>query len=192
MAKPFLFLCSQSPRRSEILNLFKVPFNTTPNLLEFEPIPSYNEPPINFTARVAKDKLFASIAADDGIYMAVDTVVSIKKNILGKPKTREDAFDMLSLLNGKIHQVTTCAVLYNTISKVTLFCLDYSQVLFKQATDNQLYNYIDSFKPFDKAGGYGIQDNPEFYKSIIGDFYTVMGLPINRLLKIFGAYGIVK
>jgi septum formation protein len=70
--------------------------------------------------------------------------------------------------------------------------MDEAEVAFAPYNQEQVHDYIHNFQPFDKAGGYGIQDHPPFIDSVHGDYYTVMGLPINRLLKIFSHYGIVK
>ena len=187
-----LLICSQSPRRHNILNTFGVPFSVIPNKLKIEPTPSPNEHPIDYASRVALAKLLASSQYELGSVLAVDTVVSIGDHILGKPQTKEAALKMLQQLNGKKHTVTSCAVFKDQNKLNIQFCIDYALVYFSEVSEKTLRNYIDQFNPLDKAGSYGIQDNPPFLEQLDGDFYTVMGLPINRLLKLFESYGIVK
>jgi septum formation protein len=192
MSKSELHVCSQSPRRHSILNEFDVPFNIAPNKLQVEPNPKRNETPIEYSARMACSKLFASSKNITGSILAVDTVVSINGDILGKPSSRDDAFSMLKRLNGKSHLVTSTAVFLPQNEHDVTFCIDYANVVFKRVSESVLIRYIDQFNPFDKAGSYGVQDNPPFLEKVDGDFYTVMGLPINRLLKLLKSYGIVK
>ena len=192
MSQPELFICSQSPRRHRILDEFDLPFKIAPNKLQVEPNPKQNETPIEYSARVACLKLFASSKNITGSILAVDTVVSINGDILGKPSSKKDAFSILKRLNGESHLVTSTAVFLPHNKHDVVFCIDYANVFFKRVSESVLIQYIDQFNPFDKAGSYGVQDNPPFLDKVDGDFYTVMGLPINRLLKLFKSYGIVK
>jgi septum formation protein len=191
MSRSELFICSKSPRRHSILNEFDVPFNIAPNKLQIEPKPKRNETPIDYSARMACTKLFASSKNITGSILAVDTVVSINGDILGKPSSKEGAFSMLKRLNGESHLVTSTVVFLPQNEHHVMFCIDYAKVIFKPVSEAVLTRYIDQFNPFDKAGSYGIQDNPPFLEHLDGDFYTVMGLPINRLLKLLKSYGIV-
>lgn len=192
MKGPELLICSQSPRRHEILKKFKISFKVIPNKLKSEPSPKRNEHPIDYASRVAFAKLLESSQNSVGLILAVDTVVSIDGHILGKPSTKDDALKMLQQLNGNKHLVISCAVLHSKNNENIQFCIDYATVYFSHVSENILEDYINQYNPLDKAGSYGIQDRAPFFKNVDGDLYTVIGLPINRLLKLFESYGIVK
>ena len=187
-----LYLSSASPRRIEILEGHGVPFKKIPNLLIQEPAITEFESPIDYGARLALAKVMASKASFEGLILGVDTIVYKDNTVYGKPHHAEAAIQMLNELSGASHRVITTCALYDSISSQYFFCSDEAIVSLKPYNDSVIKSYVDEFQPFDKAGGYGIQEDPSFIDSINGDFYTIMGLPINRLLKIFSHYGIVK
>ena len=187
-----LFLSSTSPRRIEILNQFNVPFETIENKLKQEPLAKSGESPTDYVVKTAIEKVNASKKNHNGIILGCDTIVTFKGEILGKPKTKDKAIEMLSQLAGETHQVVTACALFNSIKNEWDFCIDYATVTFKDNCTSQIKRYVKMFHPMDKAGGYGIQDQPSFLSGFSGDYYTIMGLPINRLLKLFSHYGIVK
>lgn len=122
--------------------------------------------------------------------ISADTVVTLKKEILNKPVDREEAIRMLTKLSGKTHKVTTGVCLLSASDKV-LFA-EQTEVEFLPLFKEQIEYYVDRFKPYDKAGAYAIQEwiGAIGIKSIKGDFYNVMGLPVSRLiaeLKNFGS-----
>ena len=120
------------------------------------------------------------------IIIAADTLVTIDGKILGKPDRRDDAYVMLSSLQGKKHTVYTGVSLIksgenNTNNKTRSF-VEKTDVFFRELSNNEIWDYIDTNEPFDKAGGYGIQGlGAAFVSRIEGDFYNVMGLPLSRL-----------
>ena len=99
---------------------------------------------------------------------------------------------LLSELSGGSHHVISACALHDSFHDDWYFCVDHAVVTFVPENKSIINDYILNARPIDKAGGYGIQDKPPFISTIDGDFYTIMGLPINRLLKIFSHYGIVK
>jgi septum formation protein len=186
------YLCSSSPRRHQLLKQANISFSVIPNQLENEPAPHQFESPIRYASRLARLKCIASKRGYKGVVMGVDTVVSFKGTFLGKPGDSVKALSILKRLNGQSHVVTTACALFDTHQNRLRYCIDQAHVNFNHVSVSQLQSYITNFEPYDKAGAYGIQDNPSFLKGYEGDFYTIMGLPINRLLKLLSAYGIVK
>jgi septum formation protein len=187
-----LFLCSQSPRRAQILTDHNIPFIQIDNLLNREPDIFSFEIPKEYAIRLALSKAKASVATHQGLIMGVDTIVVKNQKIYGKPDNHTSAMEMLESLSGGVHNVITACAIYDSLQSNWVVCMDEAEVKFKLFDHDMVDDYIKIFQPFDKAGGYGIQDNPPFLDSINGDVYTIMGLPINRLLKIFSHYGIVK
>ncbi len=187
-----LFLASSSPRRLQILNDHNIPFKQIQNRLINEPDRNQFESPMNYVVRVAYEKVIASKVDYSGFILGVDTIVVFNNQVFGKPKSLNQAKIMLSEFAGVTHQVISACAIVNTDRNQWSFCIDYGCVSFKKKCDESIKKYIESYQPLDKAGGYGIQDNPDFIKKIYGDYYSIMGLPVNRLLKICSYYGIVK
>lgn len=120
--------------------------------------------------------------AEDCLIISSDTVVVFEDKVIGKPKDEKQAFDYLKMLSGKMHQVKT-AVCLKTIDKVECF-VSSANVYFSEINDEEIKEYIKTKEPFDKAGAYGIQGyGSKFIEKIYGDYYTIMGLPINLLYK---------
>src|SRR5699024_6384024 len=112
-----------------------------------------------------------------------DTIVTFKNNILGKPKTKQEAYEMLSLLSGKIHEVFTgVAMVYEDMKQEIFY--ERTEVTFYSLTDEEINNYIASEEPMDKAGAYGIQGlGASFVQKINGDYFSVVGLPVARVKR---------
>ncbi|MBS1566197.1 MAG: Maf family protein, partial [Bacteroidetes bacterium] len=117
------------------------------------------------------------------VILAADTVVVTGSEIIGKPKDREDALRMLKALSGGRHEVITGVVLRRGEEEVAF--ADTTEVWFHPLSDEQLRFYVDKYKPYDKAGAYGIQEwiGVVGIKSIRGDFFNVMGLPVSRVVQ---------
>lgn len=120
---------------------------------------------------------------DDYIIISADTIVVLEEQVIGKPADREDAVEILKKLSGQKHSVIT-AVCISDAHKSISFC-DTTYVHFHSITSAQIEHYVDQYKPYDKAGAYAIQEwiGVVGIKSIEGDFYNVMGLPISLVLK---------
>jgi len=183
--KPII-LASKSPRRSELLKSIH---------LDFEIDVSNVEEVID--KRLSVDKAIEKIALSKAkavakhhrnkIVIGVDTVVLLDHQILGKPKDQQEAFQMLTMLSGKTHQVLSAVAIcfedkiemFHEVTKVTFYKLD----------DKEIQWYITNASPLDKAGAYGIQDfGKVFVKEISGDYYNVVGLPIAKLHQKLKAY----
>ncbi len=184
--KDKIILASASPRRREILTLGGVPFDVCPAADECAP---EHLPPEELVRALARSK--ASQVAEqfaDRIILGADTMVVLDGKMLGKPKSKEHAVEMLMSLQGKEHQVMTGVWLIATndakeIVKEDGFT-DIAAVKFFPMTREEAEEYVATGEPMDKAGAYGIQGyGMRFIEGICGDFYTVMGLPAGRLLR---------
>lgn len=177
-----IILASKSPRRQFILTEAGIYFSVKPvHVLE-----NYAEGiPVNEVAQhlaEKKAKQFPYLKENE-IVLAADTTVIIENKILGKPTNQKEAVQMLNLLSGKTHHVTT-GVCIKDRHQVVAFS-DTTLVQFKVLTDEEIEYYIKNFEPFDKAGGYGIQEwiGMIGVTKIEGSYFTVMGLPIHKVYE---------
>lgn len=173
-----LILASGSPRRKELLSLFRIPFTVVPADVDETMDPA--NAPCEEVARLSAKKARAVKREPDDVVIAADTIVVCEGKVLGKPKSEENAYHMLSLLSGRDHQVMTgCTVLRGekceTFTEVT-------DLHFRTLSEREIRAYIASGEPMDKAGAYGIQGGAAlFCRRMEGDYYNVMGLPVCRL-----------
>ncbi|MBS4176193.1 Maf family protein [Lederbergia citrea] len=183
-----LVLASASPRRKELLQKLNIPFSTfSPHADEsFSPNLSPNEIVTMLALRKAN---MASAQFPESIVIGSDTIVVNNDKVLGKPANRQEAKQMLEQLSGQTHSVYTgVAVVYGKISK-TFY--EKTDVEFWELSDADIERYLDSGEPFDKAGAYGIQGLGALHvKSIKGDYYAVVGLPISRLSRTLSSMGL--
>ncbi|WP_160139090.1 Maf family protein [Chryseobacterium sp. c4a] len=178
-----LLLASQSPRRKELLSSLGFEFDVVkidceeilPENIKIEEAAAY--------LSELKAEAFRSLAAGE-VLLTADTVVAIDQQILGKPKDETDAQNMLRNLSGKTHQVYT-GITIKTADQ-TFTETDVADVIFDEISDDEIQYYIQNYKPFDKAGSYGIQEwlGMAKIKSLTGSFYTIMGLPTHLVYKI--------
>lgn len=185
-----IILASQSPRRKQLLEWAEVPFEivvksteeTYPEGLPAEEIPIHiaRQKAIevkNFLIESGREKIaFETI-------LAADTVVVLDGKIIGKPTDREDAIEILTSLANKTHRVITGVVILSQKGEVAFS--DITTVHFHPLTSDQITFYIDKYQPYDKAGAYAIQEwiGVVGIKSVNGDFYNVMGLPVSRVVR---------
>ncbi len=179
-----LILASNSPRRKELLAGLGVPFEVRvlQDIDEHYP----ENLPVNEVARyIAKEKAdaYRRIVAPDELIITADTVVIVGDEILGKPMDEADAVRMLRLLSGRTHQVTTGVCLL-TAEKERCFDVT-TDVTFKTLTDEEIHYYVNRYRPFDKAGAYGIQEWIGYIgvTGLNGSYYNVMGLPVQRIYQ---------
>jgi septum formation protein len=181
-----IILASQSPRRKQLLEWAEIPFEiivqatdeSYPGTLPIDKVPVY--------IALHKAKAVQQVLNEhqkNNIILAADTVVVLNNKIIGKPKDRDDAVEILSALSGKEHKVITGVVLSEGEKYVSF--ADTTIVLFHELTGEQIEFYVDKYKPYDKAGAYAIQEwiGVVGIKKVEGDFYNVMGLPVSRVVQ---------
>ncbi len=175
-----IILASGSPRRQKFLRDLEIDF--TIKLREIEEIYPANLKGVEITDYLAELK---SSSYDDlkknEILITSDTIVWLENKAIGKPKDRNDAIKILMQLSGKKHEVMT-SICLKTIDSIKIVN-DITQVYFKVLTQEEVEYYVDNFKPYDKAGAYGIQDWIGYIgvEKIEGSFFNVMGLPVHKL-----------
>ena len=190
MANSNLILASKSPRRKQLLEWAEVTFTvisrpteeTFPAGLHIEEIPIYiAREKANATNQYLDDAFHKEYS--DRTILAADTIVVIDDYIINKPINRNDAIRMLTMLSGRSHKVITGVVLHTDTEQVAFS--EVTEVEFFELTLPQIEFYVDKYKPYDKAGAYAIQEwiGVVGIKSIRGDFYNVMGLPISRVIR---------
>ncbi len=178
-----IILASQSPRRKQLLEWAEVPFD----IIVKETDESYpKDLSIDEIAiHIARNKaLVIKSNIDDALpVLAADTIVVLEGLIIGKPKDREDAVNILSSLSGKQHKVITGVVILHNEKEIAF--AETTEVLFHELSLAQIEFYVDNYKPYDKAGAYAIQEwiGVVGIKNINGDFYNVMGLPVSRVVQ---------
>ena len=173
-----VILASQSPRRKELMGLFHIPFQIRVPHIDEVMDPTLS--PAEAVARVSRQKAEAVPRQADDVIIAADTIVVCQDQILGKPRDRQDAYEMLKLLSGRDHQVMTgMTVLRGNVCKTVTEITD---IHFRPLSDREIHAYIRTGEPMDKAGSYGIQGGAAlFAERLVGDYYNVMGLPVCRL-----------
>jgi septum formation protein len=178
-----IILASQSPRRKQLLEWAEVPFD----IVVKETDESYPENLSidEIAVHIARNKALAIKPTVDASVpiLAADTIVVLQGRIIGKPKDREDAVNILSSLSGKQHQVITGVVMLHNEKEIAF--AETTEVLFHELSLAQIEFYVDNYKPYDKAGAYAIQEwiGVVGIKNINGDFYNVMGLPVSRVVQ---------
>lgn len=179
-----IILGSNSPRRKELLSGLNISFQTdTGNT--FEEVYSEDTPHERIPEVLSEGKSYGFHRAleIDEILITSDTLVLCEDRVMGKPHSREEAYEMLSFLSGKQHKVITAITLRDSEKIKTLS--DTAIVHFKALSDKEIYYYIDTFKPFDKAGAYGIQEWIGYIgiDRIEGSYFTIMGFPVHLVYQ---------
>ena len=173
-----LVLASASPRRKELLGLFRIPFSI--RVADIDETMDMEKPPFDEVARVSRMKAAATPREADDIVVAADTIVVCEGKVLGKPRSEEEAVEMLRLLSGRDHQVMT-GVTVAAGEQIQSFT-DVTDIHFRELSDKEIKAYVATGEPMDKAGAYGIQGGAAlFCTRMVGDYYNVMGLPVCRL-----------
>ncbi len=180
---PPIILASKSPRRQELLKLMGVDFKIV--LKEVDE--SYPEGlrPAEIAVYIAekKAKAFDESLNENEVVLTADTIVCIDDLILGKPENEEHACEMLSILSGKKHEVITGVALLQNERLHSFY--EVSDVYFTELSPQQIRHYVQTCKPFDKAGSYGIQEWAGLVaiEKIVGSYTNVVGLPTHRVYK---------
>ena len=182
-----LILASSSPRRKELLEDLRISFEVSSSDVD----ESFDASllPEEIVMDLAKRKAESIVSDKENSYIVgADTIVYCKGNVLGKPQSREQAYSMLKQLSGSTHSVYTGVAIVSNGHCSTFY--EKTDVVFWNLTDEEINNYLDTGEPFDKAGAYGIQGiGRTLVRRIAGDYYTVVGLPISRLIRELKAVG---
>ena len=179
-----IILASNSPRRRELLGglginyevkLIKGIDESYPDSLRGEEIPVF--------ISKAKADAYINVMGENDLVITADTIVYVDDEVLGKPKDKDDAIMMLRKLSGRSHQVITGVTITTKSFQKSFACT--TNVTFDTLSDEEIEFYIDQFKPFDKAGSYGIQEWIGYIgvNGLEGSYFNVMGLPVQRLYK---------
>ncbi|MEP7231301.1 MAG: Maf family nucleotide pyrophosphatase [Ginsengibacter sp.] len=188
MTQEKIILASKSPRRSQLLQWAEIKFDVVAADID-ESYPAELLPlevAIHIAsnkATMVKDNLQSAGANEtDRTILAADTIVVLNDEIIGKPSGRQDAINTLSMLSGRKHRVITGVCILAKEKKIIF--AEETEVEFFELLQSQIEYYIDHYKPYDKAGAYAIQEwiGVTGIKSINGDFYNVMGLPVSRVV----------
>ena len=179
-----IFLASQSPRRKELLTQLRIPFNivnirgideTYPTDIETDDIPEY--------LAIRKAEVYSRNFHSNEMIITADTLVILNDKVLGKPQNHEEAIKMLEELSGKIHKVITGVCITTKYKRVSFSST--TEVKFTKMSKSDIEYYVNSYRPYDKAGAYGIQEwiGCVAVEWINGSYYNVMGLPVHKLYE---------
>ena len=181
-----IILASQSPRRKQLLEWAEVNFEVKVSDTD-ESYPA-DLPVEEVAIHIARNKALAILETGEvqNPILAADTLVVLRETIIGKPRDRDHAIRILTQLSGQQHRVITGVVILWQ-RKETCFA-DVTVVEFHTLTPDEIVFYVDKYKPYDKAGAYAIQEwiGVVGIKSVHGDFYNVMGLPVSRVVRALG------
>jgi len=187
-----IILASGSPRRKMLMEWAELNFEIIVSDAD-ESFPN-DISPKDVALLIAKnkniavfEKLQSTQTTNNFLVISADTIVVLNGEIIGKPANREHAIDILQKLSGQKHEVITAVIMKNRLKEIAF--ADATQVTFHDLTPEQIVFYVDNYKPYDKAGAYDIQEwiGVIGIKSIEGDFYNVMGLPISRVVSLLNS-----
>lgn len=186
-----IILASASPRRKKLLEQINLKFKTLSVDLDESRLP--NEKPYRMVKRLAEEKLkLANQRVEHGIIISADTIVVLDGEIIGKPKNKKDAVTILKKLSGRKHTVYTGFAVFNTSTNKKICSYEKTYVQFRKLTNEEIFLYVESGSPMDKAGAYGIQDDfgAVFIQAINGCYYNVVGLPLSRVYHALKEVGV--
>ena len=180
-----IYLASKSPRRRRLLKQLGIKFrafsvNSVEDFLD-------GEHPVECVKRIALEKMdIAKLRVENSIIITADTIVVLGKKVIGKPTSKIDAINILSLLSGKVHTVYTGFCVLNQKTNKNFVDYESTEVEFRPLKKDEIVDYVEGGSPMDKAGAYGIQDDfgAVFVKRINGCYYNVVGLPLTKLYSV--------
>lgn len=178
-----IVLASSSPRRKQLLELAEIEFEIIVADIDETILPGTDFSEAAMEVALKKAKAVQQKAGAEKIIIAADTIVILEDNIIGKPKDKIDAINILTQLQGHQHYVITgVAIIDGNIERIFA---DVTEVEFHALSPQQIIHYVEKYKPFDKAGAYAIQEwvGAIGIKRINGDFFNVMGLPVSRVVQ---------
>ena len=185
--KPRLILASQSPRRAELLRMLALDFEILPANID-EKYLRHEAPPAH-AQRLAREKaLVIAQAHPEALVVGSDTVVVIDRSVLGKPKSEDEAVAMLMRLQGRTHRVATGIAVAQ--GEQCAAETEIVRVKFRAFDEDTAREYVATGEPMDKAGAYGIQGyGASLVEWVHGDYFAVMGLPVQRMIRMFEQLG---
>jgi septum formation protein len=188
MSAPRVILASQSPRRRELLTLIGIAHDVQPADIDEEYFAG--EQPRAHAERLAREKAaVVALGSPDAIVIGSDTIVVVDSDVLGKPRNEAHAAEMLSRLSGRAHTVITAVAVQ--WRGVELSAVEEVGVTFHPITSVEISEYIATREPMDKAGAYGIQGfGATIVARVDGDYFAVMGLPLQRLVRLMAELGV--
>ncbi|WP_374034740.1 nucleoside triphosphate pyrophosphatase [Bdellovibrio bacteriovorus] len=191
--KPALILASESPRRKQLLSEAGFSFDVVP--VKVSEIPNKNLNVNDQILDIARRKasaalpLLKSSRTDAFIVLCADTEVIFEGAPLGKPADRQDAYRILKLLSGKYHEVITAVCLVESSTGKEVSQTETTKIYFRELTDDEIWTYIDTGEPMDKAGAYGIQgQGGKFVDHFEGPFDNVVGLPVELVKNLLSKF----
>lgn len=177
-----IILASKSPRRKNLLSELNIDFKTNfkNNIEEKYPDNINNEEIAVFLAELKANAFITDLSNKD-IVITADTIVLLNDNVMNKPKDKNDAIEMLTNISGKKHRVITGVCIISKEKKVSFSVK--TDVYFRKLSNNEIVYYVEKYKPYDKAGAYGIQEWIGYIgvEKIEGSYFNVMGLPVQKL-----------
>lgn len=179
-----IILGSNSPRRKELMKGLDIDYTVdTRNTFEETPEPGVEAHLIPVHMARGKSHGFHRPLAEDEVLITADTVVIVGKQCIGKPHSRQEAIDMLKLLSDRTHEVVTAVTVRDNSREETF--TESTIVTFEPLSKDEINYYVDTYKPFDKAGAYGIQEWIGYVaiSKIEGSFYNVMGFPVHKVYR---------
>lgn len=181
-------LVSASPRRRELLKGLEFDFSCKSVDIDESYPPNLEGAQIPLYIADKKADAFLPIMGDKDLVITADTVVIAEDLVLGKPHDINEAKKMLEMLSGKTHKVITGICLMTKNKRRSFHSM--SEVTFTELSDEEIDHYLNIYKPFDKAGAYGVQEWIGFIgiEKLVGSFYNVMGLPVHRLYREMNAF----
>ncbi|HQM90617.1 MAG TPA: nucleoside triphosphate pyrophosphatase [Syntrophales bacterium] len=190
MKTPELILASASPRRREMLRMLGVEFTVLQSSVDENP--HAGESPEAYALRLSEAKARAVAALRPGRWvLGADTIVTIDGELLGKPRTPEEARRMIRRLSGRAHTVITAFTLFNSGRNRPIRRAVSSQVVFKEIPDDELEWYVSTDEPYDKAGGYAVQGKAALFVSEVhGSWTSVVGLPLCEVVEALKGLGL--
>lgn len=187
-----IILASTSPRRKDILHQIGLDFDIIPS--SYEEDMSLSKTPEDLVQYLAEQK--GKVVAQQqnttaAVIISSDTIVAIDGNILGKPQSREEAKNMLRLISNRTHDVYSGVCVIDTETNDQTVFYSSAKITMRELSEEEIEAYIETGEPMDKAGAYGIQGmGGMFIQSIEGDYYAIVGLPIEQLVLVLRQYGI--
>ena len=180
-----IILASKSPRRKQLLGAAGISFKLADDRnVDEEIIPSNlskYEIPVYLSEK--KSNVYTDLLLENTIIITADTIVWFKGEVLGKPADKTEAVNILKRLSGNTHEVITGVTIRNANKKKSFY--SHSEVVFAELNEEEIEYYVDTYKPFDKAGSYGIQEWIGYIgvEEVRGSFLNIIGLPVHKLYR---------